>query len=211
MLSIEERISLSQEALLFMSWALFLVRLLCEVPDGRALGKAEELAARVRANTSGVHTRSSIVSAHLARVAFLRGHLEEAVELFRAGLATLSNAPASRSFCFAPYIHTLLGLGHASEARLVAEQALGALTAMGGAGCFEVEARLAVTEAFEESGDHERARAELAETLRQIQLRLDDIADPFWKNSYLTRNRYVAQALALGREWGVSALTGTGA
>ena len=82
----------------------------------------------------------------------------------------------------------------------------GVIAHFGGAGSFEVEMRLAASEALHAAGDEARARAELAETLRQIQLRLDDIADPFWKNSFLTRNRYVARAIVLGREWALPAI-----
>jgi hypothetical protein len=41
--------------------------------------------------------------------------------------------------------------------------------------------------------------------MRQVQLRADDITDSFWRESYLTRNPYVARALSLGKECGVAA------
>ena len=62
------------------------------------------------------------------------------------------------------------------------------LSVLGGFGVFEVEFRLAASEAFYSAGELERAHTELRETLRQVQLRADDITDPFWKDSYLTRN-----------------------
>jgi hypothetical protein len=68
-----------------------------------------------------------------------------------------------------------------------------------------VEVRLAAAEAFEASGNPGRARAELGETLRQVKLRADDITDPLWRESYLSKNPYCARALALGRAWGVAA------
>ena len=46
-------------------------------------------------------------------------------------------------------------------------------------------------------------QTELRETLRQVQLRADDITDDFWKNSYLTRNPYVVRAQALAQQWGL--------
>jgi hypothetical protein len=209
MLEIEEEISQTQEGFGFATWAVILVRILCEIPEESTLEKAEDLIARVRAQTSGFHARVRSQASWLARVALLRGRLGEAVELFQTGLP-----PTTALFRIAhaaPYIQALLGLGRASEARLVAEQVLDKLTTFSGAGCLEVEARLAVTDAFEATGDHDRARTELTETLRQVQLRLDDIADPFWKNSYLTRNRYVARTLALGRAWDLPALPRTDA
>jgi hypothetical protein len=87
------------------------------------------------------------------------------------------------------------------HALAVAEQVLSFLPILGGAGVFEVEFRLAMSRACHAARDIERAHAELRETLRQIQLRADDITDPFWKNSYLTRNPYCVRAQALAREW----------
>jgi hypothetical protein len=149
---------------------------------------------------------SLLARAARGALAGVRGQLEKAEEHSRAvAEAFLSVQPPVWMTLAPTYVRALLGLDRAAEACLVAEQIVGVLTRFGGAGCFEVEARLVAVEAFEACGDHERARAELAETLCQIQLRLDDIADPFWKNSYLTRNRHVARARALGREWGVAA------
>jgi hypothetical protein len=143
-------------------------------------------------------------------LAFARGQLATAEELARAALDTFVAAPTLWLPCAALRIRALMGLSRVLEARVLAEQATAMLQTVDGAGCAEVTVRLAVAEAFEATGDRERARTELAETLHQVQLRLDDIADPFWKNSYLTRNNQVAHALALGQEWGLSALPATG-
>jgi hypothetical protein len=105
----------------------------------------------------------------------------------------------------------LIALGRTAEARLAAEQVTAVLHELDGGGLVEVEVRLAVSEAFAAAGDPARARAELAEMLHQAQLCADDIADPFWKDSYLTRNPHVTRALALAREWGAPGLPRTGA
>ena len=202
MLAFEKEISESQEGLIFTAWALYLVQILCEMRDEAAWAKAEDIAMRVRANLSGEFA-VAFVPGMLVRVALLRGQLDKVEELFREATALLRMAPLIWMTCAPAHVQALIGLGRTVDACLAAEQVLGTLTALGGAGCFEVAARLAVTEAFEAAGHRDRAHTELAETLRQIQLRLDDIADPFWKSSYLTRNRGVARALSLADAWGL--------
>src|SRR5262249_29374949 len=124
----------------------------------------------------------------LARVALLRGQLEVAEREADAAMAKLAPLGPWRNETAAVRIRALFGMGRVAEAVAAAEQILGLIPPFGGAGFTEVEVRLSVAEAFKANSDHERARAELAETLRQVQLRLDDIPDRFWKNSYLTRN-----------------------
>jgi hypothetical protein len=74
----------------------------------------------------------------------------------------------------------------------------------GGAGSFEVEMQLAATEALFAAGDGERARAELRVALDQIRIRAEDIEDPGWRRSYLTRNADNRRARALADAWGVA-------
>jgi hypothetical protein len=208
--AMEATLAQGQEALTLGVWANHLLRILCEVPDEQAWGEADDLMAQALERTDSVPSISFLTRVSLGRLAFVRGRLERAEELSRAVTAALLPVVPGRWMMAAPvHVRALLGLGRAAEACSIAEQIVGVLTRLGGAGWVEVEARLAVSEAFEANGDHDRARTELAETLRQVQLRLDDIADPFWKNSYLTRNPYVALALALGRAWGLPALERT--
>jgi hypothetical protein len=209
MLAFEKESSESQEGAIFTGWSVFLVQILCETRDAGAWKKAEDVALQVRAMSGEL--APAFVPGLLAKVALQRGQLDEVEELSQEATALLSMAPVIWMASAPARVQALLGLGRTADACLAAEQVLGTLTALGGAGCFEVAARLAVTEAFAGAGEHARARAELAETLRQIKLRLDDIADPFWKNSFLTRNRYVARALVLGREWALPAIPGIGA
>jgi hypothetical protein len=204
MLAFEKESSESQEGAIFTGWSVFLVQILCETRDAEAWKKAEDVALHVRARSGEL--APAFVPGLLANVALQRGRLDEVEELSQEATALLRMAPVIWLASAPAHVRALLGLGRTADACVAAEQILGTLTALGGAGCFEVAARLAVAEAFEGAGEHARARAELAETLRQIQLRLDDIADPFWKNSFLTRNRYVARAIVLGREWALPAI-----
>jgi hypothetical protein len=191
----------SQGMVFFGVWALLVAVIFCAASDEREWDRAEELMAPLLSDTSGLF--QPMARAILAQVALLRGQAERAEHLTREVMQVFPFMPIIAISVAPVRIRVLIGLNRAAEATAVAEQVIGTLGALGGAGCYEVEARLAVAEAFEAAGDRERARTELAETLRQVQLRLDDIADPFWKNSYLTRNPHVARALALGREWSV--------
>ena len=205
MLALEERLTKSQEVLLSAIWARHLAQILCEAPDEQAWEEAEALSARALSNTRGMLWSPPTVQGTLARVALVRGQLKKAEELSRALGETLPAAPLFWISCAPVHMRALIGLGRAAEASIVAKQATGAIQMLGGAGCFEVEARLAAAEAFDADGDPARARVELGETLRQVNLRADDITDPFWRESYLTRNPYCARALTLGRAWGVDA------
>ncbi len=142
----------------------------------------------------------------MARLSLLRGQMQEAEAHGRLAMQFLSIGPAWGAHNVPVYIEALLGLGQASEAAKVAEQSLGVLAAMGGLGMAEVGIRFAAGEALHAAGQSDRANRELRETLRQIQLRADDITDPFWKNSYLTRNPYCVRAQQLAKEWGLDVI-----
>lgn len=139
----------------------------------------------------------------LARVYLQQGQLLDAETAARQALDCLRPIPNYAAQVRAPLIHALLAQGRAVDARSVAEEGLEFLQQFGSAGYAEVELRLAISEAFAAAGEPQRARAELADTLRQIQLRTEDIADPFWRNSYLTRNPYCVRSQQLAKEWGV--------
>lgn len=98
-------------------------------------------------------------------------------------------------------IYAMLENRQLQETTKFAEEALAIIHRFDCAGFTEVEARLAASEAFHAAGFLARAYAELRETLHQIQLRADDIADPFWKDSYLTRNPHCARAQSLAKSW----------
>jgi hypothetical protein len=207
MLALEEALSQSQEALAVAICALYVAGLLAAAPDEQAWDQAEAIAARVLSSTGGRIGIPPVAQGVLARTAMNRGHLEKAEALARAALDMLGFMPLSWTVFASVRIRALIGLGRAAEAAKLAEQLTSTLQMLGGAGIDEVQARLATVAAFEANGDGERARTELAETLSQVQLRLDDIAEPFWKNSYLTRNPHVAHAIALGEARGLPPLT----
>lgn len=136
-----------------------------------------------------------------ARVQLHRGQPAAAEADARLACRTLAAMPSYFPTCHATLIRVLLAQGRAEEATEEAEQTLRLIQHFGGLGQSEVELRLAISQAFYAAGDRQRANTELQETLRQIKLRADDILDPFWRNSYLTRNRHCVKAQQLYRDW----------
>ena len=66
------------------------------------------------------------------------------------------------------------------------------------------DGRVRACEALFAAGDRERCRTELRGALHQIRIRAEDIEDPRWRRSYLTRNMENHRARALAEEWGVT-------
>lgn len=141
----------------------------------------------------------------LAVVALQRNQPVEAEAEVRAALPLMEYIILWMPLALRLLMLALLAQSRPIEAVAVAESGLALLTRLGSAGCLEVELRLAISEVFYGAGDVPRAHHELRETLRQIQLRADDILDPDWRASYLTRNPHCARALALAQQWGGSA------
>jgi len=98
-------------------------------------------------------------------------------------------------------IDALREQGQREAACTAAEEGLALLASLGGTGFPEVPLRLAAAQAFAAASQEERAHAELRETLRQVDLRADNIPDPKWKESYLGRNPACVRTRELARDW----------
>lgn len=169
--------------------------------DSSSWDKAASLVAPMLSYAGGLSSYPSLAQGLMARLSLLRGRPQEAEAHARAAMQLFPMFPIWLSHVAPVQIQALLALGRAGEATAVAEQVFSALPILGGFGVAEVEFRLSASEAFHAAGEHERARSELRKTLRQVQLRADDIQDAFWKKSYLTRNPYCARAQMLGHAW----------
>lgn len=203
LLSVEKQVAQSQEGLFLALWRHNLAWVLTEAPDEDSWDRAAQLAALLQTETSGLLYIPLFGQGILARVALLKGRFAEAEQRAGGVMQLFSMMPLWLTRTASVQIRALLALGRNAEATAVAETVLAALPALGGAGQTEVELRLACSEAFRAAGHDERAVAELRETLRQISLRADDIPDPVWKNSYLTRNPSCVRAREVAREWGI--------
>jgi serine/threonine protein kinase/tetratricopeptide (TPR) repeat protein len=201
MLALTTPMEQNQDKKVVSGWRHLLARILCESQDEADWDQAEALILPVLSQTGGNPLSPLIAQGIMGRLALLRGRLQDAAEQSNVMAQLCSIQPAMAANFAAVRIRALLGLGATADAVVVAEQLLDAILSFGGLGVAEVEARLAASEAFHAAGNLDRARAELRETLRQIHLRADDITDPFWKNSYLTRNRYCVRAQQLGQAW----------
>jgi hypothetical protein len=197
------RMAQNQHVPLVATWRYELARALCEFADEDAWKQAEGLLAPYLSEKGGHIAYGLWARSIMVRVAWLRGQLHDAETQAQTLMPFFPFSPFHLSLAVAVRIHVLIGLRFHAEAVAVAEQLLAAIRNLGGLGCIEVELRLAASLAFHANGDARRAHTEMAETLRQIQLRADDITDPFWRNSYLTRNHYCARAQQLAREWGM--------
>ncbi len=184
-------------------WRHLLARVFCLSREEESWTRAEQLVAPLCEPTAGIGVLSFWAQGVMARLSLLRGRVAQAEAQARALMQFFPSLPILLAHIAPVHIRALLGLGRASEAVAVAVQVLDAIPTLGGYGVAEVEFRLAASEAFHANDDVERAQTELRETLRQVQLRADDITDVFWKNSYLTRNPYVVRAQALAQQWGL--------
>lgn len=134
------------------------------------------------------------------------GEPSEAETALRQAEGTAQTIPAYEPAWRATLMRILRAKGELPEAVREAERALQLLAELECLGNAEVEVRLAACEVFHSAGQTERARNELTATLQQIALRSQDIAEPFWKSSYLGRNPHCVRAQQLAKEWGVDAL-----
>lgn len=139
-----------------------------------------------------------------AQVALKRNRPDVAESEARVGLPRLTYVPLWMPLAQRLLIQALLAQSRFAEAVAVADQGLVLLTQFHSLGCLEVELRLAIAEALYASGSKDRGTTELGATLHQIQLRVDDILDPTWRQSYLTRNPHCVRAQNLARQWNVS-------
>ncbi len=201
MLALLPQMEQNQDKKVVSGWRHLLARILCESQNEADWEQAEQLMVPVLSQTGGNPFGPLVAQGILGRLALLRGRLHDAEAQSNVMAQLCSVQPAMAASFAAVRMRALIGLGASAEAVALAEQLLSAILAFGGVGVAEVEARLAASEAFHAAGNLDRARTELRETLRQIELRADDISDPFWKNSYLTRNPYCVRALKLEQAW----------
>ena len=183
--------------------AVKLAAILAQNTDSASRERVREYTKEPLASASGHLLFRGQAHDALARVLLQEGNLVEAEAHSRAACQTFETVPNYEPNVQAPLIQALVAQGQRSEAIAICERALGALQHFGGAGHAEVELRLAISEAFHATGQRERAESELRETLRQIQLRLDDIADLHWKTRYASGNPYCVRTQLLAKQWGL--------
>lgn len=138
--------------------------------DESAWAEAEGIGVALAAQTNGSVMFPIMGACIVGRVALNRGQFERAEAQTRALMPWLPMLPFLGLWAAAIQLRALLALGRATEAITVAEQTLAIFPVLGGAGHYEVAARLAASEAFHAAGDVTRAYAELRETFGTLYL-----------------------------------------
>lgn len=145
----------------------------------------------------------AIAQTATARFALYHDDPATAAAAARAAVSDLPIIVPLRLTALSTLSDALRRLGSAAESCAVAREGLALIAREGGTGFAEVPTRLVASEAFQAAGEGERARAELRETVRQIELRADRVVDPVCRERYLTRNPFCVRALELADAWGV--------
>ena len=182
--------------------AMQLARIACDRGDPAGLAEGARLVRLVAEDPRG-----GVFMTGLAYECWARIELHErrpATELAARSRAVLAFAPLFSLGATATLVRALVAEGQVADAVRVADEGLAVIAEFGGAGYCEVDMRLAACEAFFAAGDRERCRAELRGALHQICIRAEDIEEPAWRRSFLTRNVENRRARALAEEWGVT-------
>ena len=137
----------------------------------------------------------------LARVRIQQGAHEEAEVLVQVARKAPSTNALRLRLAAATLLTVWLARGALPEARTLAEKELAWLAAAGGAGYAEIPLRLAIAEVLHASGEHTRARDQLAVVLAAIATRAARITDPTWRARYLAEVPNHTKAAALARAW----------
>jgi ATP/maltotriose-dependent transcriptional regulator MalT len=137
---------------------------------------------------------------YLSTIAFLAGELHESEHRARLGGEILP-APLQPS-ALASLARATLAQGRVKEALQHARMANELLASIGHVEEYESLVRLILAEALAASGDIAQARAALRAAHERLQARAAQIANPDWRESFLTRLPDNARTLRLAREWG---------
>ncbi len=181
--------------------AIHLARIACDTGDPAALAEGARQMRLIAEDPRGAAYGTGQAYEQWARIELREGR--PAAALAERGRALLAFAPLFALGATATLMRALAAEGRAVDAVRVAQEGLAVVAEFGGAGYFEVELRLAASEACFAAGDAARARAELRAALEQIRLRAEDIEDPAWRRSYLTRNADNRRARELAAAWGI--------
>jgi tetratricopeptide (TPR) repeat protein len=142
---------------------------------------------------------------YLAGIQLLRGDYEQAENEALAAAEMLRVAPPSRAHALATVAQIRLAQGRRQEALHVAEEAMTLLESLGAIEEGETTVRMVHSHALYENGRVEEARAAIQIAVRRLHDRAAKIADPRWRDSFLTRVPDNALTLSLARQWQVPA------
>lgn len=177
-----------------------LIIALTESEDPRRLSEVEAMARAVRDANLNV---GYVALAHMGLgVSCLgRGDLAQGEAELRKSLEGFAVEPPFSLMTRGALIRCLVAQGRTREAADVARKGMDVLAKLGGAGWTEVPFRVAAAEALRAAGDIDAGRRALEEARHQIELRASRIADPVWRERYLTQRPENVRAFELARDW----------
>jgi eukaryotic-like serine/threonine-protein kinase len=140
-------------------------------------------------------------SLYLSTIAFLGGELHESEH--RARMASEILATPLQPAALAALARAVLAQGRAKEALQHARMANELLATIGHVEDYESLVRLVLAEALAAVGEVEPARAALRAAHQRLLARAAQIANPDWRESFLTRLLDNARTMRLAREWNV--------
>jgi hypothetical protein len=172
---------------------------LAGLPTPQAWQEAEDTARWVLAapDISGGYrgwAQGILAQCHLQRGDFAQAEVEAT-----GALSQCKSVPQRRVWVKSLLARCLIGQQRATAA--VAADILDEIKVFDGAGYMEVAARLTAAEVLFVSGEVERARSELAATLRQIELRAAKIPDAACRADYLAHIAENVRARQLAGQW----------
>ncbi len=141
------------------------------------------------------------VQIYLARVLALAGDREGAEREARAAVETLAKAPPLQAYALGVLSEALHGVGRPEEGREAARQAMAIVEDLGTLDEGEILVRLAHAEALEAGGDHDGARAAIAEARVRVLRQADKIGDAAFRASFLEQVPENARVLARAEAW----------
>jgi tetratricopeptide (TPR) repeat protein len=137
---------------------------------------------------------------YLSTVAYLGGELRDAEH--RARMASEILPAPLQPAALAALARAVLAAGRVKEALQHARLANELLGTIGSVEDYESLVRLVLPEALAAAGEVEPARAALAAAHERLMARAARIANPDWRQSFLTRLLDNARTVRLAREWG---------
>jgi tetratricopeptide (TPR) repeat protein len=138
---------------------------------------------------------------YLSTIAFLGGELRDSEH--RARMASEILAAPLQPAALAALARSVLAEGRVKEAVGHARMANELLARIGHVEDYESLVRLVLAEALAAAGEVEPARAALRAAHERLLARAAHIANPDWRESFLTRLLDNARTMRLAREWGI--------
>jgi len=175
---------------------MYLANVLSERSDAAGREEARQIAHSILKAIGEASYYSGLAYCALAAVNRADGNLAQAEADARKALGILRYVASHAPLAFIALSQVLLAAGRIDEAVQTATEGMGVVKALGGTGGSEVPLRMTYIAALRAQNNLEAVEREEQELRRQIELRIQDFADPSLRDSYLARiERHSAMVL----------------